>query len=80
MSSCVYFASIHLHLLQMLYFESLGWININACLSSYKLGLHGEIKSMKTYNLRDCNWTRTRNHLVLKRTLNHLAKLAKRLS
>ena len=28
----------------------------------------------------DCNWTRTQNHLVLKRTLNHLAKLAKWLS
>ena len=25
----------------------------------------------------DCNWTRTHNHLVHKRTLNHLAKLAK---
>ena len=25
----------------------------------------------------DCNWTRTQNHLVLKRTLNQLAKLAK---
>ena len=25
----------------------------------------------------DCNWTRTQNHLVLKRTLNHLAKLTK---
>ena len=22
----------------------------------------------------DCNWTRTQNHLVLKRTLNHLAR------
>ena len=28
----------------------------------------------------DCNWTRTQNHLVLKRTLNHLASLAKWLS
>ena len=28
----------------------------------------------------DCNWTRTQNHLVLKWTLNHLAKLAKWLS
>ena len=28
----------------------------------------------------DCNWTRTQNHLALKRTLNRLAKLAKRLS
>ena len=25
----------------------------------------------------DCNWTGTQNHLVLRRTLNHLAKLAK---
>ena len=28
----------------------------------------------------DCNWTRTQKHLVLKRTLNHLAKMAKWLS
>ena len=27
-------------------------------------------------NLSDCNWTRTHNHLVHKRKLNHLAKLA----
>ena len=27
-------------------------------------------------SLSDCNWTRTQNHLVRKRTLNHLAKLA----
>ena len=26
-------------------------------------------------SLSDCNWTRTQNHLVHKRTLNHLAKL-----
>ena len=25
----------------------------------------------------DCNWTRTHNHLVHKRTLNHLAKLVR---
>ena len=30
--------------------------------------------------LSDCNWSRTRNNLVRKRTLNHLAKLAKWLS
>ena len=29
----------------------------------------------KDRNLSDCNWTRTQNHLVCKRTLNHLAKL-----
>ena len=28
-------------------------------------------------DLSDCNWTRTHNHLFRKRTLNHLAKLAK---
>ena len=32
------------------------------------------------WSLSDCNWTRMHNHLVRKRTLNHLAKLAKSLS
>ena len=27
--------------------------------------------------VKDCNWTRTQNHLALKQTLNHLAKLTK---
>ena len=36
------------------------------------------IKKMK--GISDCNWTLTQNHLVLKGTLNHLAKLTKRLS
>ena len=27
------------------------------------------------WSLSDCNWTRTHNHLVRKRTFNHLAKL-----
>ena len=31
--------------------------------------------SFFTNTFYDCNWTRTQNHLVLKRTLNHLAKL-----
>ena len=31
-------------------------------------------------HMNDCNWTRTLNHLVCKRTLNHLAKLTKWLS
>ena len=30
----------------------------------------------KIWELSDCNWTGTQNHLVHKRTLNHLAKLA----
>ena len=34
-------------------------------------------KSRTTKLLSDCNWTRTHNHLVCKRTLNHLAKLTK---
>ena len=32
------------------------------------------------WSLSDCNRTRTHNHLVCKRKLNHLAKLTKRLS
>ena len=31
----------------------------------------------KANNSSDCNWTRTHNHLVHKRTINHLAKPAK---
>ena len=27
--------------------------------------------------IQNCNWNRTQNHLVRKRTLNYLAKLAK---
>ena len=34
----------------------------------------------KIWSLSDCIWTRTHNRLVHKRTLNHLAKLAKWLS
>ena len=29
-----------------------------------------------TERQNDCNWTQTHNHLVRKRTLNHLPKLA----
>ena len=32
------------------------------------------------WRLSNCNWTRTQNHLVRKRTLTHLASLAKWLS
>ena len=38
------------------------------------------MKGLNSVQLSDCNWTRTQNHLVCKRTLNHLAKLAKWLS
>ena len=31
----------------------------------------------KIWRLSDCNWIRTQNHLVRKRTLNHLASVAK---
>ena len=35
---------------------------------------------LKIWSLSNCNWTRTHNRLVYKRTPNHLAKLAKWLS
>ena len=41
-----------------------------------KMAFVDERRSVKR-RICDCNWTRTQNHLVLKRTLNHLAKLAK---
>ena len=34
----------------------------------------------KIWSWTDCNWTRTHNHLVCKRTLKHLVKLTKWLS
>ena len=44
----------------------------SSCLATDKLHLN------KTGNsISDCNWTRTHNHLVHKRTLNYLAKVAK---
>ena len=33
--------------------------------------------SERIHTLSDCKWTRPNNHLVRKRTLNHLAELAK---
>ena len=34
-----------------------------------------QMSQLNTYLLSDCNWTQIQNHLVLKRTLNHLVKL-----
>ena len=35
------------------------------------------LEASEIWSLSDSNWTRTHSHLVHKRTLNHLAKLAK---
>ena len=43
------------------------WLNVKELLARNRR----EIRS-----LSDCNWTRIHNHLVCKRTLKHLAKLA----
>ena len=43
----------------------------------YKWKLKGDEKKNTGNWNNDCNWTRTHNHLVRKRTLNHLAKLAR---
>ena len=51
---------------------------LNCCLSTrIKLNMNINFFLNTNENLSDCNWTRTHNHLVHKRTLNHLAKLAK---
>ena len=34
--------------------------------------------SRDIWSLSDCNWTRTQNHLVRKRTLNHLANFVRK--
>ena len=54
------------------------WIHtLNSCLNVQELVTRSR---RKIWSLSDCNWTRTHNHLVWKRTLNYLAKLAKWLS
>ena len=50
---------------------------LDSCLNVKKLFARSR---REIWRLSDCNWTRTQNHLVLKRTLNHLAELAKWLS
>ena len=58
------------------------WVNIKLRDRSF-YDFHSSYKRRLLINLlrgkmcSDCNWTRTQNHLVLKRTLNHLAKLTK---
>ena len=56
---------------------------IELTLSSYQdkgacmfLSCHVRV-SERIHTLSDCKWTRLHNHLVRKRTLNHLAKFAK---
>ena len=75
-----------------IYFFCYSWFNFGTfgaffCTSSVRRGIW--VASTKTKiswsflssfqagrNLSDCNWTRTHNHLIHKRTLNHLANLA----
>ena len=40
------------------------------------LSINTPTYKLAKFLVRDCNWTRTHNHLVHKQTLNHLAKLA----
>ena len=47
------------------------WLNVKELLARSR---------HKIWSLSDSNWTWTHNHLVCKRTLNHLAKLVKWLS
>ena len=59
----------------------------NIWLSKYEPAIKDDAKVFERYvddilrtikeSLSNCNWTRTQNHLVRKRTLNHLAKLTK---
>ena len=46
----------------------------------FRVNPHSRNSLREIWSLSDCNWTQTHNHLVHKRTLIHLAKLAKSLS
>ena len=68
------------------------WYFLNSCHVTYAFQSESTLYSCldakqllarsrrEIWKLRDYNWTPTQNHLVLKRTLNHLAKLVKWLS
>ena len=62
------------------------FLSCHACVSKWihtlclKVGELLARNRCETWSSSDCNWTRTHNHLFRKRTLNHLAKLAKWLS
>ena len=51
-------------------------IYINMYIYIYIYKIYKYIYNYICINIYDCNWIRTHNHLVHKRTLNHLAKLA----
>ena len=53
------------------------WIHTPSCLNVKELLARNR---REIWSLSDRNWTWTQNHLVRKRTLNHLAKLVKWLS
>ena len=52
-------------------------IDINKCGETFRRCSLCNFYYFLDKNFSDCNWIRTHNHLVHKRTLNHLAKLAK---
>ena len=55
---------------------------VSTCFCRKEIHKRDYIRSFKNTQgrLSDCNGTRTHNHLIRKRTLNHFAKLAKWLS
>ena len=54
-----------------------GESTLNSCLNVMEVLAQSR---REIWSLSDCNWTRTHNHLVHKRTLNHLAKLVIKLA
>ena len=50
--------------------------NVHKGITAMNANFNYYMENMKNVkNRSDCNWTRNQNHLVRKRTLNHLAKL-----
>ena len=74
---CLLICTVHLivcscHVTCMFQSEStlFRWLNVKEFLAR---------STRKIWSLSDCNWNRTHNHLVHKRTLNYLAKLPKQI-
>ena len=75
---CVYLSVLYIWLYFL--FMSSARFRVNAHSISALISRTPCSKQARNLKLSDCNWTRTYNHLVPKRTLKHLAKLAKWMS
>ena len=71
------FLSCHIRILEWICTLQFKWLQLAALCSCLNVKELRAQSRRHIWSLSDCNGIRTHNHVVRKRTLNHLAKLAK---